>query len=133
MWQYLLHRIFGITPEAADQVKLGGGVVAFTAGVAIAFFAVVGGVSWALSASPGYALGIAAISAAVAVYFLTGTWRFADKHPDQAALGGASWLKLREFQFAAKGAPQLPSSPPISDPAQPLLPPPLPDDAPDAE
>jgi hypothetical protein len=120
MWHYFLHRIFGITPENADHGKLGGGVVAFTAYVVIAFCTAAGGISWALSHDPYLALGVVAVAALVVVYFLKGTWTFADKHPDQAAIGGSWWFKFREAQFAArKGVPELPLAPSVSDPSRP--------------
>src|SRR5262249_20298173 len=36
--------------------------------------------------------GIIAV-AAVTAFYLNGTWKFADKHPDAAALAGTSWPK----------------------------------------
>lgn len=125
MWQLLLHRIFGITADNAGYGKMGGGVMAFTAWVTITFCGAAGGIAWALSHDPYFALGAIAITGAVVAFFLHGTWKFADKHPDQAALGGAWWYKFREIQMAAKGQPELPPSPSISDPTKPLPIPPL--------
>lgn len=120
MWDYLLHRVFGIGTEGSHQVKLGAGVVYFTTAAFIAFCAAIGGISWALSKDPYLALAVVVIVAIVGVIYLLGTWRFADKHPDQAALGGTSWLRLRELQIEAKDQPQLVPQPPSTDPRQPL-------------
>ena len=124
-WEYLLHRIFGGVPEGAAKVKLGAGVVYLTTAAVIAFFVAVGGICWALSNSALIALGVVAILAVVLAVFLVGTWTFADKHPDQAALGGSWWLKYREMQMAAEAKtiegrvvePALKSS---TDPTRPL-------------
>ena len=125
MWDFI-QRLFGRNQEnQPDQVRLGAGVVITTATVVVAAGASVTGITWALSATPAYGVTIVAMFLLVVVIFLMGTWRFADKHPDQAALGGTSWIKLREMQMRieAKGMTleALPSAanpelPPPSDP-----------------
>jgi hypothetical protein len=133
MWDYLLHRIFGISNEGSTQFRFGGGVIAFQAQVLIALCVAAAGISWALSASALFALAIVAILAIAIVYVIRGTWQFADDHPDQAALGGSQWFKLRELQMASKNQSVVPPLPAISDPQKAL--PPVPDllDPPDEE
>ncbi|MGB7077062.1 MAG: hypothetical protein WBD53_07725 [Xanthobacteraceae bacterium] len=82
--------------------------------------AAAGVVAWGLSGAPLFAIAAVGILAVVLVVFLMGTWRFADRHPDQAALGGSSWLKFRQLQMEAKDAPELVPLPPTTDPKQPL-------------
>ena len=120
MWDYLLHRVFGIGGENSAGVRLGAGVVYLTTAAFIAFCAAVGGVSWALSRDPYFALAVVGLLAVVIIIFFLGTWKFADKHPDQAALGGSWWFKLRELQIEAKGKPAIDALPATTDPLQPL-------------
>jgi len=119
MWEHLLHRIFGIGNEGHAQIRLGAGVVYLTTTAFVAACAAIGGVCWALSRDPWFALGAAAILAVVVIFFFLGTWRFADKHPDQAALGGTYWLRFRELEIEAKGRPaSQPILPSTTDPLQ---------------
>src|SRR5712691_5321175 len=120
MWDYILHRVFRIGGETSGQVRLGAGVVYLTTAAFIAFCAAVGGISWALSKDPYLALAIVTVMAVVGIVFLFGTWRFADKHPDQAALGGSSWLKFRQMQLEAKGQPEMTALPSTTDPSKSL-------------
>ena len=133
MWDYLLHRVFGVSPEGPDQVRLGAGVVAFTTYVVIALCVAASGISWALSGHAPYALGIVVILAGVVAYFVRGTWQFGRDHPDQAALGGAYWFKLRQMQMASKNQPEITPLPAMPDPKKPLPPPPNLLDAPDTD
>jgi hypothetical protein len=133
MWDYLLHRILGISGEGPDQVRLGAGIVAFTAYVLMALCAAAGGISWALHGNAPYALGIVAILSGVVVYFVRGTWQFAHDHPDQAALGGTWWFKLRQLQMGSKNQPEITPQPAMPDPRKPLPSPPKLLDAPDAD
>lgn len=119
MWQYLLHRVLGIAPEHAGYGKLGGGVVAHTTWAVMALCGTVGGIAWALSHEPFLAIAAMALICTVVIVFLFGTWKFADKHPDQAALGGAYWYKFREMQIGQKGQLSLPDAPQTSDPDRP--------------
>lgn len=119
MWQQLLRRIFGLPPEGAEYGRLGGGVMAYTARVVIVFCGMAGAIALALSHAPFFALVAIAMLVGVVVFFLWGTWRFADRHPDQTALGGAYWYRLREMQLGQKGQPGLPPSPQITDPDRP--------------
>jgi hypothetical protein len=116
MWEFLLHRIFGVGGEPPERVRVGAGVVGHTTYALIGGCVAIGGICWALSHTPEYALGVAAIVAVLLVIFLLGTWFFANKHPDQAAMGGSEWRRFREAQIASKHHLDLPALPPISDP-----------------
>jgi hypothetical protein len=122
MWERLLHRILGIGEEGSSRIRLGAGVVYLTTAAFIAACAAIGGVCWALSRDPWFALAVTAIVAVLGIVFFLGTWRFADKHPDQAALGGTSWLRLRELQIESKGQPLMQVLPSSTDPLQQLPP-----------
>jgi amino acid transporter len=122
MWDYIVHRLFGIGGEGGAQVRLGAGVVNLTTTAFIAFCVAAAGISWALSRDPYLALAVVGVMAFVGLVYFVGTWIFADKHPDQAALGGSWWLKFRELQIEAKGQPDLQVLPPSTDPLQPLPP-----------
>jgi hypothetical protein len=123
MWEHLIHRIFGIGGEGATQLRFGAGVVYLTTAAFIAFCIASGGVAWALSKEPIFAVLMAAIMALLGMVFFLGTWRFADKHPDQAALGGSWWYKLRALQMEeAKGQPPIPTLSSSTDPLKPLPP-----------
>lgn len=124
MWEYLLHRLFGIG-ERADRVRIGAGVVGHTTYAILAVCAAASAIAWGLSGSPGHALGVIAILAGLACFYFLGTWIFAHRHPDQAAMGGSEWRRFREAQFASKHQPEIPLSPGIPDPSRPL-PPPIP-------
>ena len=122
MWDFI-HRLFGgKQEERPDQVRLGSGVVITTATVVVAAGVSITGIAWALSTAPSYGVAITAMFLIVVVIFLLGTWRFADRHPDQAALGGTSWLKLRQMQMRiqSKGS-KAEALPPTANPE---LPPP---------
>jgi hypothetical protein len=123
MWDFIQRLFAGNQENRPDQVRLGSGVVITTAAVVVAAGVSITGIAWALSAAPSYGAVVIAMFLLVVVIFLLGTWRFADKHPDQAALGGTSWLKLRQLQLRieSKGASKLDILPPTANPE---LPPP---------
>jgi hypothetical protein len=58
---------------------------------------------------------IALVGGIYLVYLFT-THRFADKHPDLAALGDSEWLAWAQGQIAAKNMPVIPTTPGIIDP-----------------
>jgi len=117
MWEYLLHRIFGID-TGHERIRLGGGVLINTTHVMLGIFAAAVGIAWALSSVPLYALGVIGILALLVIVFLLGSWRFADLNPDQAAMGGSEWRRFREAQLAAKHHKDVPALPPTTDPLQ---------------
>jgi hypothetical protein len=122
MWDFILHRLFGIGDEQSGRIRIGGGVVINTTYAFLALCAAAGVVAWGLNRTPSFAVAVMGILAVALVIFLLGTWRFADRHPDQAALGGSSWLKFRQLQMEAKGAPDLVPLPSTTDPKKPLPP-----------
>lgn len=123
MWEYLLHRLFGIGGEGPEHVRIGAGVVGHTTYAILAVCAAISAVSFALSGHPEYALAAIGVIALVAVIFFLGTWIFAHVHPDQAAMGGSEWRRFRQAQMASKENPNLPNFPVVPDPMQPLPPP----------
>src|SRR5215471_2381515 len=102
MWQYLLHRVFGIGEENRFDVRFGAGVVGHTTYVILAICTASGIVAWALSEHPNVAFRIVALLSGLVVLFLVGTWWFAHRHPDQAAMGGSEWRRFRELQMGAR-------------------------------
>lgn len=124
MWDYLLHRLFGIG-EPPGGARFGPGVVGHTTYVIIALLAASVGVAWGLAKEPLLALGVIGIIAFVVVIFLVGTWWFSHAHPDQAALGGSYWFRFRQMQFETKDQTDVTTLTPTSDPHKPI-PPPLP-------
>jgi hypothetical protein len=78
---------------SGGEFRLGAGVVGHTTRVVIVAIVVIGALALILEKNTAVAInGIIAV-AAVAAYYLKGTWQFADKHPDAAALAGTSWPK----------------------------------------
>ncbi len=78
---------------SGGELRLGAGVVGHTTRVALVSVIIIGVLALILERNTAVAIdGIVAV-AAVAAYYLNGTWKFADKHPDAAALAGTSWPK----------------------------------------
>jgi hypothetical protein len=131
MWEYLLHRLFGIG-EPPGGARFGPGVVGHSAYVVIALLTASVGIAWGLAKEPLLALGVIAIIAIVVVIFLAGTWWFSHIHPDQAAMGGSYWFRFRQMQFETKDQADVTILTPTSDPLKPIAPP-LPQIAPPEE
>lgn len=121
MWEFLLHRIFGIG-ESPDRVRIGAGVVGHTTYAILGVCGALTAISFALSHNPAYALAVIGVVALTAVIFFVGTRVFAHLHPDQAAMGGSEWRRFRETQMASKDNPSLPNYPIMPDPLQALPP-----------
>jgi len=104
-----------------DSVRMGTSVVTVTATVVVAVGASVAAIVTALANFPVHAVVVVAMLLLVVVIFLLGTWRFADKHPDLAALGGSSWAKYQTQmkRIEAKGLPQVQILPSSSNPELP--------------
>jgi len=78
---------------SGGELRLGAGVVGHTTRVALCAVIVIGVLALILERNTAVAInGIVAV-AVVSAYYLQGTWKFADKHPDAAALAGSSWPK----------------------------------------
>lgn len=122
MWDFILHRLFGVGSEGPERVKIGAGVVGNTTYAVLAACAAVSAVAWGLNQHPGYAVAVIAIIAGLAAFFFLGTWIFAHLHPDQAAMGGSEWRRFREAQLASKHSQLIDASPTIPDPLQALPP-----------
>ena len=89
---------------SGGEFRLGAGVVGHSTRVVIVAIVVIGALALILEKNTAVAInGIIAV-AAVTAYYLKGTWQFADKHPDAAALAGTSWPKAE----VAKAQPTTP-------------------------
>jgi hypothetical protein len=119
MWQYLLHRFLGIG-EAPDAVRFGVGVVGHTTRVMLAVIAGAVAICFALADHAYFAFAVIILLIVLVVLYLLGTWHFAGKHPDQAAMGDTVWLKYRQFEAERKNAGSVTSLPPQSDPQKQL-------------
>ena len=115
MWEMLLHRLFGVG-EPPSGGRFGSGVVGHTSHAMIVVAAASGGISWAMSGNPWFALGIVGILSGVFAIYLVGTWIFSHLHPDLSALGGSEWRRFQELQMGAQGFPVIPPSMPMADP-----------------
>lgn len=95
---------------SGGEFRLGAGVVGHTTRVAIVAVVVIGALALILERNTAVAInGIIAV-AAVAAYYLKGTWQFAEKHPDAAALAGTSWPKAESKPQPAQ-APKIEPAP----------------------
>ena len=89
---------------SGGEFRLGAGVVGHSTRVVIVAIVVIGALALILEKNTAVAInGIIAV-AAVAAYYLKGTWQFADKHPDAAALAGTSWPKAEACQSSANNS-----------------------------
>jgi hypothetical protein len=122
MWDIILHRIFGVDGEALERVRAGAGVVRNTTYVILALWVAAAPIIWALSPNPLIAIGAIAIFALVTIIYFIGTWRFAERNPDQAAMGGSEWRRFRQAQLASKSQPDIPDLPSMPNPLKPLPP-----------
>jgi hypothetical protein len=83
---------------SGGEFRLGAGVVGHTTRVAIVAVVVIGALALILERNTAVAInGIIAV-AAIAAYYLKGTWEFAEKHPDAAALAGTSWPRAEPIK-----------------------------------
>lgn len=92
--------------------RLGAGVVGHTTHVTIAAVLVIGALALILERNTAVAIDAIIAVAAVTAFYLHGTWSFADKHPDAAALAGTSWPKAEpKAEARAQAAPPLKTEP----------------------
>ncbi len=103
-------------PEGLARVRLGRGVVGNTTYGFITACAASVGLVWALNAHPWFAVGSCVAVWGGFLWYLRGTYKFADEHPDLAMLGDSEWLRYAEAQLAAKGVSELPPAPIIEAP-----------------
>lgn len=93
-----------------ERFRWGGGVVTNTTAAVVAAFIAIATAAWALAAHPIIAVCVIGCVLVLAVLYLLGTWRFADKHPDLAALGGTEYLKYRQLEMGTKEIPSIPAA-----------------------
>jgi len=108
--------VWGAIRTEVERFRWGGGVVSNTTAAIVAALIAVAATSWALSAHPILAASIDGGIFIVLIIYLFGTWRFADKHPDLAALGGSEYLRYRQLEMGTKEAPQIPAAPNVRPP-----------------
>lgn len=83
-------------------VKVGPGVLLVVGWVMAIGLAAAATAAWALQSNPWLAFGAAFLILAVAFYFSERAFRYAEKHPIPALMGGAELLKVIEHQIGAK-------------------------------
>ena len=83
-------------------IKVGPGVLLVVGWVAVAAFVATGVAVWALHESPGLAIAVAVLIIVAAFYVIERSFRYAEKHPIPALMGGAELLKVIEQQIGAK-------------------------------
>lgn len=88
-----------------DSVRFASGVVGNSTYVVCACAVAAAVAAWALSPYPWLAVVAMLSLVGLAIFYMQGTWRFADRHPDLALLGGAQLLKLRQMEMGAKEIP----------------------------
>lgn len=95
--------------RALDNIRFARGVVGNTTYAMCAGLLAIGIAAFALRGSPPMAIAVIVIIGLLLAWYLHGTWKFADKHPELALLGGAELLKWREMDMGAKNV-TLPSN-----------------------
>jgi hypothetical protein len=102
---------------SGGEFRLGAGVVGHTTRVALLAVVVIGALALILERNTAVAINAIIAVAAVAAFYLHGTWKFADKHPDAAALAGTSWPKAEPKPQAAPAPKVEPVQPAKVEPA----------------
>ncbi len=113
-------------PQSGDQVRLGAGVVGHTSYVVIAAIIVIGIVALTLANNTAVCIDVVLVLGGIVAYYLNGTWKFADKHPDAAAIGGTAWPKPAATPpvkpaTSAPAAPNATKTPPSFAPPTPTV------------
>jgi hypothetical protein len=96
-WPEILSNVVG----GNFGVKVGPGVLVVVGWVAAAGLIATGAAVWALQSQPWAALCAAVLVLLVCAYFCERAFRYAEKHPIPALMGGAELLKVIEHQMAA--------------------------------
>ena len=98
--------------QALGHIRLARGVVGKTSIVAGIVFLVLGTIAWRIA--PDLLFAFASMLVIAFFLYLGAMLWFAHRHPEQALLEGAEIIQYRQQEMAAKGVPELPSSPPIT-------------------
>lgn len=92
----------GFSPSDLSRVQLGPGVVANTTTALVASVIATAAEAYFLREQPAVMFGAMAMTLILTLVYLVGTWRFAERQPDLALMGGAELLQLRRMQMGAK-------------------------------
>lgn len=90
------------TVSGSLGLKIGPGVLVVVGWVIAIGLAATAAAVWALQANPWLALAAAILILTVAAYFAERAFRYAEKNPIPALMGGAELLKVIEHQIGAK-------------------------------
>jgi hypothetical protein len=92
----------GVAPGDISRVQLGPGVVGNTTTAIVASVFATAAEAYFLHDQPAVMFGAMGMTLIVVLVYLVGTWRFAERHPDLALMGGAELLQLRRMEMAAR-------------------------------
>lgn len=92
----------GIAPGEADHLQLGPGVVGNTTTAVVIAVIATAAEAYFLHDQPMVMFGVMGMTLVLVLVYLFGTWRFAERHPDLALMGGADLLQLRRMEMAAR-------------------------------
>jgi hypothetical protein len=81
-------------------LKLGPGAIGNLAVVAVALFAAAALMVWSLRSEPSLAVGALAVVLSVGIYFIERAFRFAEKNPAAALMGGSTYYHYLKDQSA---------------------------------
>ncbi|WP_341899240.1 hypothetical protein [Ferrovibrio terrae] len=98
------------------RIRLGRGVVNNTTSALIGVAFAVAAIAWGLRDNPLLALGVSALLIGTYLFYLLGTWIFAERNPEQAMLGGSEFLQALQLKQSAKGVSEIPVLPPVEAP-----------------
>lgn len=88
--------------RSTTGIKLGPGVLSTIGMVAVVAFLALAVIAWALSGVPWLAVIALFLVGGIAVYAIERAFRYAERNPLTALMGGGELLKLIEHQLAAK-------------------------------
>jgi hypothetical protein len=109
----------GVTSSEVNRVQLGPGVVGNTTTALICSVIASAAQAYFLHDQPAVMFGAMAVTVILLLVYMFGTWRFAERHPDLALMGGADLLQLRRMEMAAKHPEIMIDSTPIIAPTLP--------------
>lgn len=112
---------FGLT-GAYRRVTLGKGVVGKSTSGFLGLCGVLGIVAIGLvvAGNPLYLIGFAVLVCAIYLFFQRSVLTFATSNPATALLEGSDWVKWHQAEIGAKDLKEIPDSPLIVDPQNPI-------------
>jgi hypothetical protein len=117
--QILSH--FGLT-GAYRRVTLGKGVVGKSTSGFLGLCGIFGivAVGLVIAGNPLYLIGLAVLAAAIYLFFQRSVVTFATQNPATALLEGSDWVKWHQAEIGAKDLKEIPDTPLIVDPQNPI-------------